>query len=83
MSKPYQPSCGTEGMDFMDAFCFRCKRDAAYQAWDRNGNKGPRPDTCPILDATFLYRVTDPEYPKEWITDEAGPRCTAYEAEKP
>ncbi len=75
MSEPYRPSSGTEGADFQDYWCGRCARDAAF----RDG--GPDVDPalgCQILAATFRYEVTDPRYPKEWIEDESGPRCTAF-----
>ena len=71
MSDLYRPLSGTEGMWFMDRFCDRCRRDEAFQRGDG--------DSCPIAAATIAYDVADPEYPPEWIEDEAGPRCTAYE----
>mgnify|MGYP005999349449 CR=1 FL=1 len=30
----------------------------------------------------MVYNVGEPEYPKEWIVDEGGPKCTAFEEEK-
>lgn len=48
----------------MDAFCAHCRRD-------KNHN-------CRILAATFGHGVDDPGYPKEWIEDADGPRCTAF-----
>jgi hypothetical protein len=68
----YRPSCGSEGMDFMERFCSRCWRDAAFQAGEG--------DSCPIAAATMAFDVDDPEYPSEWIEDDAGARCTAFEA---
>jgi hypothetical protein len=65
MTRPYRPSNGTEGQDFIDAFCSHCKRDASRD--------------CPIVAATFLYAADDPRYPKEWVQDEVGARCTAFE----
>lgn len=78
MSKPYRPSCGTEGLDFQEAFCFQCEKDRLYRETD-DGTKG-----CQILCDTYLYDVKDPKYPKEWIYDpETGhPTCTAFEPEK-
>jgi len=35
-----------------------------------------------IVSDTFPYDVSDPRYPKEWVQDEQGPRCTAFEAEE-
>lgn len=70
MSKPYRPSNGTEGMDFMEQFCVRCKKD--------------EDERCPILGRTMAYQVDEPEYPVEWIRDDDGrnPRCTAFEAKE-
>lgn len=62
--RPYRPSNGTEGMGFMEAFCFQCERD--------------RDEDCQILANTFAYDVTDAEYPAEWVCDESGARCTAF-----
>ena len=75
MSRPYRPSCGMEGLDFQEEYCFRCAKEAKYRETDDGA------DGCQILTATYLYPVSDPRYPKEWITDEQGPRCTAFEAE--
>lgn len=75
--RPYRPANGTDGMDFMDSFCDRCVRDRAFQKW--YAGEGPEADSCPILAATCIYNVDDPQYPKEWIEDEYGPRCTAFE----
>lgn len=71
MSRKYRPSNGSEGMDFTARFCDRCRRDQAFQ--DGTG------DSCPIVAATVICDVDDPDYPKEWIEDEQGPRCTAFE----
>ena len=70
MSRPYRPSNGTEGMDFMEEWCFRCKREP----------EDPTVPGCPILSDTFFYEKSDPRYPKEWVRDEQGPRCTAFDA---
>lgn len=75
MSKLYRPSCGTEGADFQEEFCFRCEKDRRFRETD-----GDEPG-CQIVSDTFLYEVRDPRYPKEWIIDEQGPRCTAFEPE--
>lgn len=71
VTKPYRPSNGTEGMDFMAQFCDRCRRDANYD----NG-KGPG---CQILAASMAYQFGESGYPPEWIEDEQGSRCTAFE----
>jgi hypothetical protein len=74
MSRPYRPSNGSEGMDFIARFCRHCKRDARFRE-TQDGRGG-----CPIVAATFCYPTTDPKYPKEWIEDDDGARCTAFEA---
>jgi hypothetical protein len=75
-TRAYRPSCGTEGADFMEEFCYRCEKDRAFRETD-DGAKG-----CQIVSDTFFYEVNDPLYPTEWIHDEAGPRCTAFEPER-
>ena len=71
MSWPYRPSNGDEGMWFMDKFCDRCRRDDAFQ-------RGVG-DSCPIAAASLAFDIEEPGYPSEWIEDEDGPRCTAFE----
>jgi hypothetical protein len=44
---PYQPANGTEGMIFMDAWCFGCVRDSPD-------------DHCLIIAATMSLRPDDP-----------------------
>jgi len=75
MSNPYRPSNGTEGADFEDCYCNRCARDAAFRETNYEGDPALG---CQILADTFVYAITDPKYPKEWIEDELGPRCTAF-----
>lgn len=65
MTTPYRPSNGTEGECFMGKFCERCRRDINQD--------------CPIIAATMAFDISDPEYPGEWVEDESGPRCTAFE----
>lgn len=72
MSEPYRPSNGSEGMDFDDRWCSHCTRDAAFRE-DPDGADG-----CPIYAKTFALDISHPDYPKEWIEDENGPRCTAF-----
>jgi hypothetical protein len=68
--KPYRPSNGTEGEVFHEAFCYQCR----YYG-DVIGKVPP----CAIQDAALALQVDDPGYPAEWIEDEEGPRCTAFE----
>lgn len=49
----------------MARFCENCSRDT-----------GDSP--CHILGLALGYSIGDPEYPKEWVQDERGPRCTAF-----
>jgi hypothetical protein len=75
--RPYRPSNGTEGMDFMDHFCDRCERDRIYRE-TQDGTDG-----CPIAAASFLYDIKEPGYPPEWVEDAEGfARCTAFEDEE-
>src|SRR3990167_10118962 len=63
----YRPSCGTEGMNFMEVFCCKCAKD------DGQGYG------CNIAGRTFKYEINDPQYPSEWIYDEnKKPTCTAF-----
>jgi hypothetical protein len=64
-------------MDFMERFCFRCAKDAKFRKTE-DGMDG-----CKIVADTFVYEPSDPRYPTEWVQDESGPRCTAFEEEKP
>jgi hypothetical protein len=71
--KPYMPSNGTEGCQFEGRMCDRCQKDVP-----------PDPDAgrdvgeCQIHNDALLGIQ-----PKEWVEDEAGPRCTAFEPIKP
>lgn len=65
MSEPYRPSNGAEGELFRRDWCDRCARDC-------------EDNPCQILAATFWLAVDDPDYPPEWIEDDAGPRCTVF-----
>lgn len=65
MAKPYRPSNGTEGDIFHAHWCARC-------------TKAKPGDPCMIAGSAFFHDIGDPEYPKEWVTDEKGPRCTAF-----
>ena len=76
VGKPYQPSNGTEGMQFMAEFCDRCEKDRKYRK-TMDGQYG-----CEIMANAMCYKQTDPEYPKEWtFTEEGFPVCTAFEEE--
>lgn len=49
----------------MSHFCFQCARDTEDKP-------------CEILGRSFAYGLYEPGYPKEWIEDDNGPRCTAF-----
>lgn len=75
--QPYRPSSGTEGACFFEAWCCRCARDKAM----REGcdiDECDDNEKCQIIADTMCYDIDDPKYPKEWIEDESGPRCTAF-----
>lgn len=74
MTEPYRPSNGTEGRIFTGKFCDRCKHD--------NYTDEKPEDGCEILVMTLGYGIKDEEYPKEWVKDSDGPRCTAFESEE-
>lgn len=70
MSEKYRPSNGSEGDWFMGKFCHQCARANL----DEDSGKPP----CVILGLMLGYGIDDPQYPKEIIQDENGPRCTAF-----
>jgi len=67
--RSYRPSNGSEGEWFLGRFCHRCVKDSEGKP-------------CSILGRTFTYNETDKRYPKEWIEDADGPRCTAFSDHK-
>ena len=73
---PYQPPNGISGEIFMEAFCYRCKHDDAFQ-------KGANEIDCPLIRDSMIYNTGDKEYPTEWISDDdcglVNSRCTAFE----
>ena len=73
MSEPYRPANGAEAMDFMGDFCDLCERDRRYRE-----THDPTA-CCPILRNTLRYQATDPRYPREWIEDDSGASCTAFQ----
>jgi hypothetical protein len=68
MAEPYRPSNGTEGESFMGQWCSRCRKDSEEKP-------------CPIIGWTMAVDVDDPNYPKEWVQDAKGPRCTAFSSD--
>lgn len=63
-TRPYRPSNGCEGMDFIEHFCGRCKQEVM----------------CEIPSATQAFMADDPRYPREWVQDVpfGNARCTAF-----
>lgn len=72
MTKPYRPSNGSEGEWFQSKFCDLCRFDAKYRR-TQDGKDG-----CKILANVYAYNIDHPDYPKEWIEDDGGPRCTKF-----
>lgn len=72
-AKKYRPSNGTEGEYFMEEFCHRCVRDAAFRQ-NEKGAKG-----CPIIVRAMCFEADDPNFPEEWTYDwQDKPTCTAF-----
>lgn len=81
--KPYRPSNGTEGECFMESWCYRCKRDRAYQ------ENPDQADGCDIIARSLAFKPGDAKYPTEWVMrwskadDGIGiyeAKCTAFES---
>jgi hypothetical protein len=71
-ARSYRPSNGTEVDIFMSSWCARCREDDRGPEMDGDG--------CEIVVLTMAYDIGHPDYPKAWVTDERGPRCTAFVA---
>ncbi len=70
----WQPSNSTDGFAFQSKFCDQC--------WhDRHAEKDPTKG-CKVFLASMAYRITDPKYPKEWVTDHTTftGQCTKFES---
>jgi hypothetical protein len=66
--KSFQPSNGTEGRIFMEAFCDQCIHENAREE-----------KYCDIIAKTMAFRPGDKEYPSEWVYNQEGwPVCTAW-----
>lgn len=68
---PYRPSNRTEGDIFHARWCAVCE-GARPSREDRDAQP------CMIAVYTEAFAIDDPNYPKEWITEARGPRCTAF-----
>lgn len=66
--RKYQPSNGTEGMEFIAKFCDNCIHDHV-----------PSEKYCEIVTMTMCLDVNDENYPIEWTyDDEDKPTCTKF-----
>jgi len=61
----------------MGLFCSHCEKDRAHREDPKMMAAG-----CDIILHVMAFDIDDPKYPKEWVQDERGPRCTAFEEEK-
>lgn len=69
----YRPSNGTEGVGFMENFCYHC----IHEKWSHTQNDADL--KCDILSRTMYLNTDDHRYPEEWQYDENNhPICTAY-----
>lgn len=71
--KPYQPSNGTEGSMFEEAFCEQCIHEKFIHTGNRKDKK------CQIYSNALVFEPKDKEYPKQWRWGADGyPECTAW-----
>ena len=70
-SRPYRPSNSTDGDIFESNNCALCERDEAF----RRDQDLPG---CDILCNAMAFDINHPCYPREWVPDERGPRCTGF-----
>ncbi|UIF90918.1 hypothetical protein [Cupriavidus sp. UYPR2.512] len=74
----YQPSNGTEGECFFEAWCRQCARDRSMREGD-DFDECDDNEVCGIIANTMAHKPEDDEYPKEWIYGKDGqPCCTAF-----
>lgn len=67
----WRPHSSDEAAAFDAKFCSECARD--------HGFRGGAGESCPIAVNGFGVAL-GLEPPAEWIEDQSGPRCTAFEA---
>lgn len=74
----YRPSNGTEGQQFLGAFCRRCQRDGAMRAGEPV-DECDDDQRCDLIGLTMIHDVEAREYPTEWQYGKDGqPCCTAF-----
>lgn len=64
-TKPYRPSNGDEGLWFTSQWCDRCVKDTKSKP-------------CRIIARTMALDIDHKDYPREWVEDDDGPRCTVF-----
>jgi hypothetical protein len=70
----WRASNSTDGFAFSSKYCDKC--------WhDRRAEKDPEKG-CKVLLASMMWRITDQEYPKEWVTDHTSYTgwCTKFQS---
>lgn len=76
--QPYQPSNGTEGEFFFEAWCRGCARDRAMREGE-DINDCDDNEVCDLIARSMASKPGDPEYPVEWQYNKKGqPCCTAF-----
>ncbi len=71
--RQWQPSNGTEGQAFIEAWCCECQRDRPLREGRDFLQVDPETETCQILNASFSGEAV------EWqIGADGQPRCTAF-----
>ena len=69
----FRPSNGTEGMIWMEEFCYCCIHEKWSHTQDNNDQK------CDIMSRSILYEKKEEGYPTEWVFDPEGwPVCTDW-----
>ena len=71
-TKPYRPSSSDEGLWFETKYCDNCK----HVSTPSPGYEVGRP--CDILMRSMFFGLNDNGYPKEWVSINSEPTCTAF-----
>lgn len=76
--QPYQPSNGTEGACFFEAWCCHCARDKAMSE-GKDFDECDDNEKCELIANSMAFKPGDAQYPSEWKYDDKGiPCCTAF-----
>jgi hypothetical protein len=74
----YQPSNGTEGECFFNAWCCQCARDVSMNS-GKPIDECDDNEKCALITNSMAFNPGDAEYPQEWQYDKDGvPCCTAF-----